>query len=285
MAVAEWFFLRGRHENGPFTLDQIQSYFSSGTITEETYLWRPGLTNWEPLSAFAEFAGLQPRVHTHTPAYRPRRNEPLAAPQRQAVVPDEPPALIHARQWADTTPHPWRRYFARYLDYLLWSTVIMMLLSVGLALINEPLFQQFIGLLEGTGGELIGFVLSILLATIPNAILIGLTGGNLGKWLFGVCVLDETDRPIGIIQAFKREGRVLFYGLGLGIPIVSLVTMVIAYQKLKQDGATSWDQALTVKVVHRRNGIAQYIGFTVGLALLVSLFGLLVWLNIRAQSF
>lgn len=285
MAVSEWFFLRGRHENGPFTLAQIQSYFSSGTITEETYLWRPGLTNWEPLSAFAEFAGLQPRPHNHSHTYRQRRNEPLAAPRRQAVVPDEPPALIQARQWVDTAPHPWRRYFARNLDYLLWSMALLFLLSIGLASVNAPMFLHLISLMEGPGGGLIAMVLGIILALIPNAILIGLTGGNLGKWLFGICVLNEADRPIGVIQAFKREGRVLFYGLGLGVPIVSLVTMIIAYQKLNKDGATSWDQALAVKVVHRKNGIAQYIGFAVGLVLLIGLFGLLVRLNMGAQSF
>lgn len=285
MAVAEWFFLRGRHENGPFTLAQIQSYFSSGTITEETYLWRPGLTNWEPLSAFAEFAGLQTRSHAHTPAYRQRRNEPLAAPQRQAVAPDEPPALIQARQWVDTAPHPWRRYFARFLDNLLWSMLLMFLLSIGLASVNEQVFLHLISLMEEPGGGLIAMILGIVLSLIPNAVLIGLTGGNLGKWLFGICVLDAADRPIGIIASFKREIRVLFYGLGLGVPIVSLVTMVIAYRKLKQDGATSWDQVLAAKVVHRKNGIAQYIGFAVGLILLIGLFGLIVWLNRGAQGF
>ncbi|HTN97689.1 MAG TPA: RDD family protein [Nordella sp.] len=293
MAVAEWFFLRGRHENGPFTLAQIHSPFSSGTITEETYLWRPGLTNWEPLSAFAEFAGLQPQPHDHSQAYRQRRNEPLVAPRRQAIVPDEPPALIQARQWVDTAPHPWRRYFARYLDYLLWSMALLFLLSIGLASVNAPMFLRLVSLMEGTGGgpiamvlgNILVLVLGIVLALIPNAVLIGLTGGNLGKWLFGICVLSETDRPIGIIQAFKREGRVLFYGLGLGVPIVSLVTMILAYQKLKKDGATSWDQALAVKVVHRKNGVAQYIGFAVGLILLIGLFGVLVRLNMGAQSF
>lgn len=286
MAVAEWFFLRGRHENGPFTLDRMQSYFSSGTITEETYIWRPGLNNWEPLSAFAEFAGLQPPTHNHSQVYRQRRNEPLAAPRRQTVVRDEPPALIQSRQWVDTAPHPWRRYFARCLDYLLWGVALFFLLSIGLAAVNAQMFLHLVSLMAGLGGVLVAIVLGVFFLTlILNAVLIGLTGGNLGKWLFGVCVLNESDRPIGIIQAFKREGRVLFFGLGLGVPIVSLVTLVIAYRKLNKDGATSWDQALAAKVVHRKNGFVQYIGFAVGFVLLIGLVGLIVRLNLGAQSF
>ncbi len=283
MGVAEWFFLQGMKEAGPFTRDQIKSLFSSGTITEETPLWRPGYSDWRPLSAFSEFEIEPPR-----PSYvdNQRRRGRLQAAPRQRELPTqhtavarEAPALVHSRQWIDVNPHPWRRYFARYLDNILWSMMIMFLLSVGLAYLSEPIFLQFFSLLEGPGGQVISLVIATILAVIPNAILIGLTGGNLGKWLFGICVLDEADRPIGVIRSFKREGRVLLFGLAFGIPFLSLISMIISYQKLKQDRSTSWDEALAVKVVHRKAGVAQYIGSTIGIILILGLFGLIAWLN------
>lgn len=271
MAVAEWFFVKGTKEAGPFTLGQIQSLFSSGSITEETYLWRPGCADWMPLSAFAEFppASPQPRAGT---AWQCGMTQPVT-PQRGAVMQNEASALTNA-QWVDETPHPWRRYFARYLDYLLWMMVMMLLIGIGLAFLDQQMLGRFIDFLEQPVGIVVQFILAFILAMIPNAILIGLTGGNLGKWLFGICVLDETERPMGISRALKREIRIFFYGLGLGIPIVTLITMFIAYQKLKEDGSTSWDQALGLRVVQRKNGLVQYIGNAVGIVLLVALIGM-----------
>lgn len=80
MGVAEWFFLQGAKETGPFTRDQIQSLFSSGAITEETYLWRPGYSDWRPMTAFSEFEIEPPR-----PRYEDnqrRRGRSLAAPRQ-----------------------------------------------------------------------------------------------------------------------------------------------------------------------------------------------------------
>ena len=283
MGVAEWYFLQGTKEAGPFTRDQILSLFSSGAISEETHLWRPGYSDWRPLSAFSEFVTEPPR-----PRYEDkqrRRGRSLAAP-RQSELPaqhngggHEAPPLNHPRQWVDAGPHPWRRYFARFLDNVFWGVLLLFLLGFGVAVISEPMAEQLAALLYGPAGQLIGFALMIVLITFANAVMIGLTGGNLGKWLFGVCILDESDRPIGIVRSFKREGRVLFHGLGLGIPIVTLVTMIIAYQRLKQDGATSWDQALAVKVVQRRNGFAQFAGAVLGVILLIAITGLALWIN------
>ncbi|MGE3877354.1 MAG: hypothetical protein AB7F74_30715 [Parvibaculaceae bacterium] len=60
-------------------------------------------------------------------------------------------------------------------------------------------------------------------------------------------------------------------GLGLALPIVSLITMSLGYQTLKRDKATSWDKKLNLRIVHRKTGPAQYIGFIIGIILLVGL--------------
>lgn len=182
-------------------------------------------------------------------------------------------------QWVDESPHPWRRYFARTVDNVFWGTLIMLVVGIALALYDVKMAEDFAKLFEGLGGRVASIVLSAVLCTIPNAILIGLTGGNLGKWLFGICVFDRQDRPIGLLRAFQREFRVLLLGLGLGVPVVSLITSLIAYQKLREDRITNWDQALNLKVLHRKRGALQYLGYSAGLVLFISLIVFLKWLN------
>lgn len=264
MSAAEWFVLRGTQQAGPFTREQIGKLYSSASIQGDTLVWRPGCADWMPLTAFTEFDAQRPTT---------------AVLQRSAAVQDVSRPVTNPGQWADVSPHPWRRYFARHLDYAVWGSTAMFTISIGLLIVSAPLHDQFKSLLSGPTGELIGYVLALVLAAIINAFLIGLTGGNLGKWLFGVRVLNEAGRPIGLIRSFQRELRVLVFGLGLGVPIIALATLLFAYQKLKADKVTSWDRALALKVVHREDGVSQNIGFIMGIIWVMSLSGGLIVLT------
>lgn len=106
MSVAEWFFLQGTKKAGPFTRDQVQSLFLSGTISEETHLWRPGYSEWRPLSAFSEIEIEPPR-----PSYgetQRRRGRSRAAPrpsgQTIAIARDQ---VFTANAVARKTKAPW----------------------------------------------------------------------------------------------------------------------------------------------------------------------------------
>ena len=281
MTAPEWFFLQGTKQVGPFTRDQIHSLFESASIHWDTLVWRPGCPDWTPLSTFEEFGDPSQRKPA-TSAGHDGSTLPDTLPQPLAVQ-EGPPPLINAQQWVDETPHPWRRFFARYLDYLFWGTATMFVLGVALAITDMESYEKLNAVLDGPHGDLIATVLSIVLAAIANSVLIGLTGGNLGKWLFGICVLDGSDRPIGLLRSFQREGRVILQGMGLFIPIASLVTMIVAYRRLK-DGATSWDRALSLKIVHRKRGIAQNFASVVGLLLLIGLLMGLTILGKMAES-
>lgn len=277
MSAAEWFYLQGTREVGPFTRDQIQSLFSSSSINEDTFLWRPGYADWTPLSAFEEFSARPPR-----PAAARQRNAPPVGERDQARAWDPSnaaPQSVAIGQWIDESPHPWRRYFARAIDNFFWGTLIALAIGIAIAFYDLQMAEKMDSLFEGPGGRVADLIVTLIICLIPNAVMIGLTGGNLGKGLFGICVLDRDDRPIGLWRAFKREFRVLVFGLGLGIPIVTLITLIIAYKKLKDDGLTSWDQAMDLKVVHRRRGAKQNVGYVVGALLLASLVAFWAWLT------
>ena len=44
------------------------------------------------------------------------------------------------------------------------------------------------------------------------------------------------------LDAFERCQRVWWRGLATGLPLVSLVTLVEAYLRLKREGISSWDR-------------------------------------------
>jgi hypothetical protein len=125
---------------------------------------------------------------------------------------------------------------------------------------------------------IVSVVATTLLAIPFNALLIGLTGGSLGKWLFGVKVLDR-NQPIGFGPALFRAGSVWLNGLGLGIPIISLFTLIASFRTLQKAGATSWDQSEGYTVAYRPKGNRLVIGMLVGIGLYFLVFAGLIALG------
>ena len=56
--------------------------------------------------------------------------------------------------------------------------------------------------------------------------------------------------PISIWHALERIFNVWWRGLGAGLPIVYLITMSIAYNRLKKNGITSWDKDSGFSITH-----------------------------------
>lgn len=57
-SVAEWHLVLDNDQVGPVTPDEIEGYFRSGRISLETYIWREGMDDWQPLSAVSTFSHL-----------------------------------------------------------------------------------------------------------------------------------------------------------------------------------------------------------------------------------
>ena len=170
--------------------------------------------------------------------------------------------------WTDTTPHPWRRYLARTFDMATGGVGLLVAAVFGLAR-YAPETWLAIGPFIDNG---ISTAILVPLATIPeSAVLVGLTGGTPGKWLFGVRVLGADGRPVGLAVAIRRELLVWYRGLGLGLPVVSIVTALKAKGTLEETGRTSWDRTLALAVCQRPDGPRQVASFALGTALLAAL--------------
>lgn len=294
MSSRYWGYVGPQGEAGPVSTDELALFLRERLISIDTPVCPVEGMHWAPLSQWLpELAPFGVRASAALPPPAPRpgslppptpflspwespvapRPAPPAAPEAPfALTPAQPPVQpALAKGWTDRKPHPWRRYAARMLDLTVVSLVMGALLGVvGLLFAPEPSakFWQFLG--SGPVGKVAEMMLSLLLVIPGNALLLGLTGGTLGKWMFGVKIVRPDGRPIGVLAALWREIRVWFQGLAMGIPFVSLFTLFAGFSWLKDDGHAPWDKPRQRIALHRPAGAWQVFLALVGLALLIA---------------
>ena len=147
--------------------------------------------------------------------------------------------------------HPWRRYFARIFDIYVFA----MLGSFGIGLLFPSLF-------DNSDQKQNDAVLNIALvaAYVPfEAFCLYAFGTTIGKSLYKIKLM-KVGRSITLYDGLRRAFAVWLKGMGAGIPIVTLFTLISAYNTLKSRGATSWDAQYDWRVSH--GAIRLYLGET-----------------------
>ena len=136
-----------------------------------------------------------------------------------------------------------RRFIARVLDTLTLGLLAAAALyafwlgetlaSLGWPLLPEPFVLLWIA----------------VFAWIPvEALALAVFGTTPGKALMGLEVArDDATKP-GFGPALTRGFRLLYRGLGLGIPVIGMITMIVAFARFTSQGRTSWDRELGLDV-------------------------------------
>lgn len=143
---------------------------------------------------------------------------------------------------------PWVRFWARMLDYTIMGFVLYIVLGV-LALFLPVPFWLF---------GLVGLLTPLIWVPI-EAWFIALWGATPGKALLKVRVGQEGKVHMPYGHAIHRAWSVWIRGVGLGLPIVMLVTMIVAYSKLTIHKVTTWDKKLDTQVKHRLIGAGPIV--------------------------
>jgi uncharacterized RDD family membrane protein YckC len=237
---ADWYYLRDGGSVGPEATKRLLELLDESVITRQTLVWRQGAADWQPLeNALGLTADVPPALPDAPPSMPPI---PTSAP----VPIEKHPAL--SNEYSDYAPHPWRRFVARIVDSFVGAFVVSFAVSFVLVSIDQGAQKAFEKLLDNTAAA---NILSFAFAMPVNALLIGLTGSSLGKWLCGVRVAHMDGRLLGFQLALKREAMVWWRGLGMGIPGVNLVTIFVGYKTLTKQQETSWDKDLRLRVSYR----------------------------------
>jgi hypothetical protein len=103
-------------------------------------------------------------------------------------------------------------------------------------------------------------------------VMLAMFGTTPGKWMLRVTVLGLEGEPPGVAESLFRVLAVRIKGYGIPIPFLWILTMPMAYSRLMNRGATSWDENGGFIVRHDRIGAGRallatvaVLGFTFGL--------------------
>jgi uncharacterized RDD family membrane protein YckC len=208
---------RGYGTDGPYSLEQIQDMLDGGAVTFDDIVWVEGTEGWIPLN---EVEGIYLRP----------------APELGGAVVAE-----------GTQTRPWVRYWARSIDIALICIIVG--IPIG-AVLPDELNNRLVD-------QLIQFLAMTLWIPIEAA-LIATFGCTPGKALLRVRVSNKNGSNLSFGQALSRSFGVWLMGLGTGlIPLVTLVTSLLAYNRLLKNGVTTWDRDGRFMVTHRKVGIVR----------------------------
>lgn len=115
--------------------------------------------------------------------------------------------------------HPWRRFFARWLDYNLWTTIITFVYIAVLRI--RPLPGDFLSALIAIGG--------IILFIPAEALMLWKLGTTPGKFAFGIRLESIQGGNLTWEEALSRSRNVFVLGNGCCIPLLEPVMKAVRY--------------------------------------------------------
>jgi uncharacterized RDD family membrane protein YckC len=133
--------------------------------------------------------------------------------------------------------HPWMRFSARILDYLLFAFILL----------RTNFFQMSIW--EHVPSFFFPVVLTFLWIFV-EAIMLHLFGTTIGKWVFGIEIIDRSLKKPGYRSACLRSLSVWCNGVGTGFFIIAPATVTVSYIRLRRDGVAPWDRLGKFRMIH-----------------------------------
>ncbi len=102
-APQEWYVAIGEAQVGPLPLAEVKRRWEAGDIGPDSLVWRPGMTDWGPLSGVPELAAfLAPVPQPSAPAAAPAAAVFSAPPGRAAAPQARPAASEPDVEWKPT---------------------------------------------------------------------------------------------------------------------------------------------------------------------------------------
>ncbi|MBJ6749899.1 RDD family protein [Geomonas anaerohicana] len=136
---------------------------------------------------------------------------------------------------------PWRRFWARRLDIILFSYTCLVLLF----LIDENLASWFI---ETKGAFLVFSVLVLPFSLLLEAYTLWAVGTTPGKWLLNISLHKQNGASLTFKDTLHRGILIWVKGYALGVPLIEAITMAVAADRIDKGGSASWDDAIAIDV-------------------------------------
>ena len=232
-SMAQWYYLiesdsapDGYQRNGPISEFEVIEHLRNGLIPSDTLVWHEGMADWAPASDVPELG-----ITTQPPPLPAGTGE---IPEGMPDVYD--PGVPQAR--------PWVRYWARMMDFFVFSILV----------------GAVIGFIYPAAMEINDTIFGMILLAVyvfVEPLMLASWGTTPGKALLRVRLRRSDGKKLSYNDGLVRSLKVWIKGYGLGIPVVSLITLITAYHKLTENGITSWDSEGDFIVRHKRIGVLR----------------------------
>jgi hypothetical protein len=227
-----WYYAEAAdRSHGPMTIEDLGGILRTKANAVDFLVWCPGMPDWGRAGEqFALSRYFQPPPIT-SDSHRPTSG--------QLVIDRDDRSLLDEAEVSSL--RPWRRYFARMFD--LYTFYLFFFFFLGIA---------FPALFEGSdkGQDLLYVIFGSAAYAVFEGFCLNVFGTSLGKRLYGIRLARTDKDGFTLPVSFKRSFAVWVRGLGIGIPIVSLVTLIVAYQTLQREKQTSWDRDFQCMTTH-----------------------------------
>ena len=197
-------------------------------------------------------------------------SQPMAVLPAQVAVsapaPGEPSVVASV---ALSPRHPWRRYFAKWVDLAFVTLPIFFAIVIAIALLSPRTFQ---GVQVALNNNIFSGVMVTVVWILGDTVLLSTIGTTPARAIFGIRIRSKAGEKLTFQEAFERSFILAIAGLGGGLPIVSFFTTYFGYKRLVATGSTRWDDAARTTVEHASWGVGRAISST--LVTLIALVGI-----------
>jgi uncharacterized RDD family membrane protein YckC len=160
------------------------------------------------------------------------------------------------------------RWLARLFD--VWFEIAVLAVLAGLVFgeASAAMLQLF----NDRSTSQVAGMLALPFALVLDALIYRAAGNTPGKALVGLKVLTADGAPLTLGQYLRRNFSMWLRGMGLGIPLVSLFTMIMQAQRLSKGEPASYDEADRFQVRVTETGNLRKLAFVAALIVLASFF-------------
>lgn len=144
----------------------------------------------------------------------------------------------------DSLASPWQRLWSKTLD-------------LNLYMIPLTLIATLLGFFDGSEHPLYSGMILLPFAIAIDAIIISTIGNSIGRAIIGIRVEKNDGEKLTVAEALRRGLRVYFFGMGMGLPLVSFFTYLHNLKRLNKNRPTSWDEAIDTSVSRKGNTTAR----------------------------
>ncbi len=250
-----WIIQNGE-KTGPYEISQVVRKLESGEWDAETYGWLEGMKDWQPLSTIPAFTEATDRSHV---------DPELTLPASDCAEPaQEAPSTAAPAARSGSVAVLMRRFFARWFDLLLWSSIYMCAMQLSGANLKQLMMSFWFN------------YLMMVVWIIMEAAMIHVWGLTPGKWLLGLRVsrVDGSALPVGL--SLLRSIRVYLMGMGMSHPILLLLCHGFSWWFVRKHGSALWDGASGLLVKAQSFSPWRWLAFSFASFMVMNLSGMIL---------